>query len=161
MAKRRPSGDGMVRKREDGRWEGRIVVGHKENGEPIFRYIYADTQKELTAKLRQNITAYQGVDLTEECKMTLSEWLDRWLGQMESVLRPGTINHYRRDMEHHVTPYLGQKKLTQITASDLRKLYDDLKKQGRVHLRPGQSRGLSTTTVHGIHTTLHLSLIHI
>ena len=28
MAKRRPSGDGMVRKREDGRWEGRIVVGH-------------------------------------------------------------------------------------------------------------------------------------
>lgn len=25
MAKRRPSGDGMVRKREDGRWEGRIV----------------------------------------------------------------------------------------------------------------------------------------
>ena len=45
----------MVRKREDGRWEGRIVVGHKENGDSIFRYIYADTQKELTAKLRQNI----------------------------------------------------------------------------------------------------------
>ena len=158
MAKRRPSGDGMVRKREDGRWEGRIVVGHKENGNPIFRYIYADTQKELTAKLWQNITAYQGVDLTEECRMTLSEWLDRWLEQMESVLRPSTINHYRRDMEHHVKPHLGQKKLTQITASDLRKLYDDLKKQGRVHPRPGQSRGLSTTTVHGIHTTLHHAL---
>ena len=51
MAKRRPSGDGMVRKREDGRWEGRIVIGHKENGDSIFRYIYADTQKELTALL--------------------------------------------------------------------------------------------------------------
>ena len=76
MAKRRPSGDGMVRKREDGRWEGRIVVGHKSNGDSIFRYIYADTQKELTAKLRQNIDAYQGVDLTEESRMTLSEWLD-------------------------------------------------------------------------------------
>ena len=73
MAKRRPSGDGMVRKREDGRWEGRIVVGHKENGDPIFRYIHAYTPKELTAKLRQNITAYQGVDLTEKCRMRLSE----------------------------------------------------------------------------------------
>ena len=72
MAKRRPSGDGMVRKREDGRWESRIVVGHKASGEPIFRYIYADTQKELTAKLRQNIDAYQGVDLTEESRLTLS-----------------------------------------------------------------------------------------
>ena len=51
MAKRRLSGDGIVRKREDGRWEGRFVIGHKENGEPIFRYIYADTQKELTVKL--------------------------------------------------------------------------------------------------------------
>ena len=37
MAKRRPSGDGMVRKRDDGRWEGRIVVGHKDNGDSIFR----------------------------------------------------------------------------------------------------------------------------
>ena len=45
MAKRRPSGDGMVRKRDDGRWEGRIVVGHKDNGDSIFRYVYADTQK--------------------------------------------------------------------------------------------------------------------
>ena len=31
------------------------VVGHKENGESIFRYIYTDIQKELTVKLRQSI----------------------------------------------------------------------------------------------------------
>ena len=34
MAKRRPSGDGMVRKREDGRWEGRIVVCRPSNFGP-------------------------------------------------------------------------------------------------------------------------------
>ena len=45
MAKRRPSGDGMVRKREDGRWEGRIVVGHKEDGDPIFQYVLAPPKK--------------------------------------------------------------------------------------------------------------------
>ena len=110
MGKRRPSGDGMVRKREDGRWEGRIVVGHKESGDSIFRYIYADTQKELTAKLRQNIDAYQGVDLTEESRMTLSEWLDRWLEQMALTLRPGTLKRYRGDMDRHVKPRLGQKR---------------------------------------------------
>ena len=59
MAKRRPSGDGMVRKREDGRWEGRIVVGHKKNGTPIFQHAYAHTQKELTEKLHQNIERYR------------------------------------------------------------------------------------------------------
>lgn len=45
MAKRRPAGDGMVRRRDDGRWEGRIVIGHRENGEPLFRHVYAKTQK--------------------------------------------------------------------------------------------------------------------
>ena len=148
----------MVRKREDGRWEGRIVVGHKENGDSIFRYIYADTQKELTTKLRQNIDTYQGVDLTEESKMTLSEWLDRWLDQMSSVLRPSTLEHYRSDLNHHVKPYLGHKRLTQITVADLQKLYDTLKERGRVRPHPRQGRGLSTTTVHGIHTTLHHAL---
>ena len=57
MTKKRANGEGNIRKRKDGRWEGRIVVGHKDNGDSIFRYIYADTQKELTAKLRQNIDA--------------------------------------------------------------------------------------------------------
>ncbi|WP_298023118.1 site-specific integrase [uncultured Dysosmobacter sp.] len=158
MAKRRPSGDGMVRKRDDGRWEGRIVVGHKANGDSIFRYIYADTQKELTARLRQNIEFYQGVDLTEQSRITLAEWLDQWLEQMTPVLRPSTLVSYRSDMDHHVKPYLGEKRITQVTASDLRKLYDTLKKSGKVKPRPGQSRGLSSTTVHGIHTTLHHAL---
>ena len=80
MAKRRPSGDGMVRKREDGRWEGRILVGHKENG----------------AKLRQNIEAFQGVELTEQSKMTLAEWLDEWLEKhMTGAVRPDTLAEYR------------------------------------------------------------------
>lgn len=43
MAKRRPAGDGMVRKRDDGRWEGRIVIGHNADGSPIFRYLYGAT----------------------------------------------------------------------------------------------------------------------
>ena len=63
MAKRRPSGDGMVRKRDDGRWEGRIVVGHKQNGEPIFRYVLGKTQKELLAKLHRDMDIYQDAQL--------------------------------------------------------------------------------------------------
>ena len=158
MGKRRPSGDGMVRKRPDGRWEGRIVVGHKADGSSIFRYLYADNQKELTARLRQEIDAYQGIDLTEDCRMTLAEWLERWLDQMALTLRPGTLNHYRNDLAHHVVPYLGQKKLTQLTAADLRNLYNILKEHGRIKPRPGQNPGLSPATVHGIHATLYQAL---
>ena len=158
MGKRRPSGDGMVRKRPDGRWEGRIVVGHKADGSSIFRYLYADNQRELTVRLRQEIDAYQGIDLTEDSRMTLSEWLDRWLEQMALTIRPGTLARCRNELEHHVKPYLGQKMLTQLTPPDLRQLYNTLSMRGRVKPRPGQNPGLSPATVHGIHATLYQAL---
>ena len=159
MAKRRPSGDGMVRKREDGRWEGRIVVGHKADGSSIFRYLYADTQKELTARLRQNIDAYQGVDLTEDSRMTLAEWLNRWSTvYMTGAVRPNTLEGYRRDMDNHVKPYLGETLLIKLTSDDLQKLYRHLLERGRKHLRQNCGPGLAPATVRGIHTTLHHAL---
>ena len=94
MAKRRPAGDGMVRKRDDGRWEGRIVIGHRENGEPLFRHVYAKTQKALLDKLHQNIECYRDVELTEDSRMTLGEWLDRWLAEYKA----GTVRRYPRGL---------------------------------------------------------------
>ena len=143
MAKRRPSGDGMVRKRDDGRWEGRIAVGHKDNGDSIFHYVYADTQKELTAKLRKCITAYQGVDLTEKSRITLSEWLDQWLLSMDGMVRPSTLNGYRSYIENHIRPCLGEKRISQIKAADIQRFYDAL------------SQKLASGSVRRIHTTLH------
>ena len=154
MAKRRPSGDGMVRKREDGRWEGRIVVGHKANNEPIFRYVYALTQKELTAKLRQRIDAYQGVDLTEQSKMTLGQWLEQWLEDMAGTVRPNTISRYRSDTENHIVPRLGHKIISQITPKDIQKLYDTLAQKGNTLT----GDGLSSSTIRGIHNMLHEAL---
>ena len=146
MAKRRPSGDGMVRKRDDGRWEGRIVVGHKENGDSIFHYIYAPTQKELSAKLRQHIDSYQGADLTEQGRMTLSEWLDKWLENMADTLRPNTLRNYCSYIENHIRPGLGNKQLSRITPKDVQRFYEKL------------SDCLASGTVRRIHTTLHGAL---
>ena len=138
---------------------GAIVIGHKENGDPIFRYIYADTQKELAAKLRQNITAYQGVDLTEECRMTLSEWLDRWLEEyMAGRIRSTTMDGYRRDLDNHVKPYIGEKPLLRLSAEDLRSLYQTLMERGNRNKGSEHGTGLSPTTVRGVHNTLHHAL---
>ena len=35
-AKRRANGEGSIRKRSDGRWEGRYTAGHDENGKAIM-----------------------------------------------------------------------------------------------------------------------------
>ena len=143
----------MVRKREDGRWEGRIVTGHKENGDPIFQYVLAPTQKELLEKLHQNIETFRGVELCENSKMTLGQWLDCWLDEYASVrLRNSTMSGYRMYAEQYIQPILGRKKLTSVTASDIQRMYTKLKKEGRVRAHPEHGHQLSGGTVCRIHT---------
>ena len=143
MAKRRPSGDGMVCKRDDGRWEGHIMVSHKENGESIFHYVYAPTQKKLSAKLRQHIDSYQGADLTEQSRMSLSKWLDQWLESMADTLSSNTLRNYCSYVENHIRPALGDKQLARIIPKDIQQFYE----------KPSDS--LASGTVHRVHTTLH------
>ena len=159
MAKRRPAGDGMVRRREDGRWEGRIVIGHKENGEPLFRHVYAKTQKALLDKLHQNIECYRDVELTEDSRMTLGEWLDRWLAEYKAgTVRPGTLKSYRCYIEYYIKPQLGDKQISLISQQDIQRMYRRLKTEGRIHEHPEMDHQLSDSMVRHIHSTLHAAL---
>ena len=159
MTKRRPSGDGMVRKRDDGRWEGRIVVGHKNNGEPIYRYVLAKTQAELTQKLHDKIEMYRDADLSEDCNMTLGEWLDKWINEfMIFTIREGTLSAYKSLIEHQIKPYLGERTLSSLTTNEIQKFYNAVKKNGRVHQDKNGSNELADSMVRKIHMLLHESL---
>ena len=159
MAKRRPAGDGMVRRRDDGRWEGRIVIGHRENGEPLFRHVYAKTQKALLDKLHQNIECYRDVELTEDSRMTLGQWLDRWLTEYKAgTVRPGTLKSYHCYIEYYIKPQLGDKQISLISQQDIQRMYRRLKTEGRIHEHPEMDHQLSDSMVRHIHTTLHAAL---
>ncbi len=159
MAKRRPSGDGMVRKRYDGRWEGRIVVGHKNNGEPIYRYVLAKTQSELTQKLHDKIEMYRDADLSEDCNMTLGEWLDKWISEfMIFTIREGTLSAYKSLIEHQIKPYLGSRPLSTLTTNEIQKFYNAVKKNGRVHVDKEHGTELADSMVRKIHMLLHEAL---
>ena len=149
----------MVRKREDGRWEGRIVIGHKENGEPLFRHVYAKTQKALLDKLHQNIECYRDVELTEDSRMTLGQWLDRWLTEYKAgTVRPGTLKSYRCYIEYYIKPQLGDKQISLISQQDIQRMYRRLKTEGRIHEHPEMDHQLSDSMVRHIHSTLHAAL---
>ena len=94
MAKRRASGEGMLRRRGR-RWEARIIIGHAEDGKPIFHHSAGKTQKEAVTKLRQALDDYRDVDLTGDSRISLKEWLERWLDEYMSVsVRESTRRGY-------------------------------------------------------------------
>ncbi len=159
MAKRRPSGDGMVRKRKDGRWEGRIVVGHKKNGSPIYRYVFARTQKELMKKLHDHIEMYRDADLTEDCNMTLGEWLDRWINEyMIFTVRETTLDSYKAMIKNQIKPYLGERPLSALSNREIQKFYNKIKKYGRVRVDKLHGTELADSLVRKIHMMLHEAL---
>ena len=159
MAKRRPNGEGMIRQKKKGRWEGRVVVGHKENGNPIFRYVYAKTQKELLDKLHYKIDEFRDTELTEDSNMLLSEWLDKWISEyMTGTVRESTLRGYKRYVESYIKPALGEKPIAFLTTAQIQKFYNNLKKNGRIKNHHIYGEGLAASTVNSIHCVLHEAL---
>lgn len=155
MAKRRPNGDGMVRKRADGRWEGSIVVGHKEDGSPIFKSVFARTQKDLMPKLHSLIEEYRDVELSERSAMTLNEWFDYWLeAYAKPTLKPNTYRSYVRYAKYF-RERLGDKPIRQITRTDVQRAYNDIRRNGRQRLREEKGTSLSDSMVRSLHMMLH------
>ena len=151
MAKKRPNGDGTVRKRADGRWEGRIVIGHKNDGAPIYKSVFAKTQKELMPKLHMVMEEYRGAELSENSSMTLNEWMERWLEEYaKPTLRPSTIKSYQTAIKNHISPALGDKQIRFITRNDVQKFYNALKKKRTMRGTP-----LADSYIRGMHMLLH------
>lgn len=159
MAKRRPAGDGLVRKRSDGRWEGRIVVGHRADGSPIFRSVFARTQGELLKKLHSRIEEYRDVELTEESNMTLGQWLDKWLADyMTLTVRESTLDSYKNVIKNQIKPLLGNEKISSITTGDVQKMYNWLRENGRVEEHYEKGNALSDSMIRHVHMVLHQAL---
>ena len=65
MAKKRANGEGNIRKRKDGRWEGRYTAGHDpETGKPIFIIVLGRTQAEAKMKLIAANEVTMSLDIT-------------------------------------------------------------------------------------------------
>ena len=161
MAKKRANGEGNIRKRKDGRWEGRYTAGYDEkNGKRIIKSVLGKTQAEVKEKLAKAVAEAESVDVRRADEYTLGTWLQTWYElYAKPHLRFSTAEYYRRGIELHITPRIGDIPLKKLTGRDLQWLYKDLQEHGRLReAQKGKQPGLSDSTIRGIHTMLHNAL---
>ena len=155
MAKRRANGEGNLRKRKDGRWEGRYTAGHDpETGKAIYRNVLGRTQTEARAKLKQAIEEAKQVDSVRSKQYTVGEWMDVWFENYAKVkVRPSSHQTYRGYIDNHIKPNIGKIPLNRLTSLELQKFYKKLLSSGRVERIESkkQSKGLSPKTVRNLH----------
>lgn len=76
MAKKQANGEGNIRKRKDGRWEGRYTTGYDPAaGKRIIKNVLGKTQAEVKEKLAQAMESIKDLGVTRMDDYTVGTWL--------------------------------------------------------------------------------------
>ena len=152
MAKKRANGEGSIRKKPNGRWEGRYTQGIDPNtGRAIQKSVSARTQAECKEKLAKAIRDNRGIPVNHNEDYTVAEWCRLWFETYSKpVIRPNTAKTYENMIENHIVPAIGGVKLKRLTAIQIQKMYNDSKIKGRVQrFEKKTDTALSGSTVRG------------
>ncbi len=158
MAKKRANGEGNIRKRKDGRWEGRFTAGHDPvTGKQIFKNVLGKTQNEVKEKLKKALIEAGQVDFTKSGQYTVGTWMDTWFENVAKIkVRPSSHQTYKGYIDNHIKPNIGKIPLEKLTTMDLQKFYRKLLTKGRVERIESkeQPKGLSAKTVRNINQVI-------
>ena len=164
MPKRRANGEGNIRKRKDGRWEGRYTAGYDANGKAITKNVLGKTQAEVKDKLRTAIEDSKKLDPVKAGSYTLEQWLKLWYSvYVEPQVRYSTKEFYHNAIDHHIIPKLGSVKLEKLTMLQIQQFYNELLKSGRIQKKNQpelKEHGLSPRMVQCVHVVLNKALEH-
>ncbi len=172
MAKR-AKGSGTLRKRSDGRWEGRIIIGQDENGKNIVKsvvrkkkyeceQIIKDILEELATKEKQ--TNSDETNKYANCENpTIKEWIEIWLNNYcKGYLKPKTVEGYESIIKNYIIPYIGTVHLKDLTSLTCQQYIMDLYENGRVYkdraINNDKEIGLSSRTIKSVKIVLHAAL---
>jgi len=161
MAKRRANGEGNIRKRKDGRWEGRYTAGYDpDTGKRIIKNVLGKTQAEVKEKLKLAVEDNKKIDVAKNQGLTVGQWATLWFeNYAKPAIRESTAEHYRNFIEHHIIPRIGNIKLQKLTTLDIQKFYNKTRESGRVQrFEDMEDLSLSNKTIRGLHVVLHQCL---
>ena len=111
--------------RKDGRWEGRYIKGRKPDGSPRFCSIYGKQYREVKKRLVliKAELCREDPGLLSYGTGTFRKWGDFWLEEIAGPhIKQTTLEGYRRILNKHLYPQLGQEKLPLISRDRIQAL---------------------------------------
>lgn len=121
-----------IRKRKDGRWEGRYIKGYdskkqKARYASVYGKTYAETKQKLDeAKYKSSI----GVVYVDAKNKLFGEIINSWFNAKKINLKPSSIIKYQNLIEKHILPELGHRKLRELNADLFYTFLDAQQKNG-------------------------------
>jgi integrase len=143
MAGRRGNNEGTIRKRSDGRWEGRVALPDGKS-----KSYYGKTRQEVARRLNQAIRdTEQGLPLPSE-RQTVEQFLTAWLEIKRPKVEHNSYLVYETAVRRYIAPVLGAIPLAKLTAQQIETMY------------ARECEKLSPNTVQKHHNVLRQALKH-
>lgn len=138
----RGKGEGSVFKDSRGLWNG-VIELPPLNGERRRKKIRRKSKPELLKVMAAAKSELERLGDLPTSNQTVEQWFRYWLKQVAKEVRPNTFDGYRRSVENHIIPAIGNVKLDKLTATHIKRVHDGI-----------LAKGLSSTTALLAHRTM-------
>jgi integrase len=147
---------GHIRKRGKRSWAVVIDLGRDASGKRRQKWHpVRGTKRDAQRELINLLNAIHKGDYVEPSKMTVSEYLDRWLSDYAKLnVSPKTYERYTDIISRNIKPALGEYHLSKLRPLHIQSLYTGALMQGR---KDGRG-GLTAQTVLHFHRVLRKAL---
>jgi hypothetical protein len=145
---------GHIRQRSPGHFAIVLDVRDPTTGKRKRRWhTFAGTKRQAQIECARLISEITNGTALEPSKVTVREYLERWLAHIATQISPRSCECYRENVETWIVPALGNVKLAKLQPEQIAKAYSDALAHGG---RNG--RGLSPRSVRLMHGTLSQAL---
>jgi integrase len=146
---------GHLRERSPGHWAIVIDVHERQTGKRKGRWhSFKGTKRQAQVECARLLTEIKNGMAVEPSRLTVAEFLDRWLEFIEPQVAPRTHERYGEIVHTYLAPALGRTLLTKLHAMAISAAYAGMLSGGR---KRGIG-GLSARSVHHCHRVLSQAL---
>lgn len=128
-----------IHKRKDGRWEARYKKGIDVNGKTIYGSLYANTYREVKAKLQLKLQDISSGFVSIKEHYTFGEAACLWLKDSQLSLKGASAYRYENLLNTHILPAFGNRCIDQIAGTDINSFLATKLVSGRVDGKGGLS----------------------
>jgi integrase len=126
--RRNVNGEGNIRLRKDGRYEGRTFVRSTDG---TYKRVskYGDTWEAVHEQLTALKAKSHHGETVPTGRMTVGDYLNYWMTEVvRDRVRPTTYSSYEQLVRSYILPGIGKKSLIRLSAPDLRTFLNQVKR---------------------------------
>ena len=141
-----------IRKRKDGRWEGRYIKHRDSDGKAVYGSVYGRTYTSVKEKLKEANNSQS--EFLKGNKMTFVEALFLWLENNKIKQKAQTYSKYLQLINTQILPSLGHIKLSKINYVVINQYVSEKSISGNLNTNEGLSPAYVQTICFIIESTI-------